>query len=54
LAIVPPLGEASFQDVVQMKSMMLESLDRLRGNLSDNAAAPSVASGAMQEMTLSL
>ncbi|KAF9980202.1 mediator of RNA polymerase II transcription subunit 13 [Mortierella antarctica] len=54
VATVPALGDESFRNVMQMKSIMFELFDRLRGNPSDNAVALPIPSEATQEMTLSM
>ncbi|KAG0197111.1 mediator of RNA polymerase II transcription subunit 13 [Mortierella sp. GBA30] len=51
---VPALADESFRNLVEMKSILFELLDRLRRNPSENAVALPVPSEASQEMTLSM
>ncbi|KAG0011890.1 mediator of RNA polymerase II transcription subunit 13 [Entomortierella chlamydospora] len=54
VATVPALGDESFRNMMEMKTIIFELFDRLRGNQSDNVVALPVPSDASQDMTMSM
>ncbi|KAF9196600.1 mediator of RNA polymerase II transcription subunit 13 [Haplosporangium sp. Z 11] len=54
VATVPALGDESFKNVLEMKTILYDIFDRLRGNPSESTVALPVPSEASQEMALSM
>ncbi|KAK3820968.1 MAG: hypothetical protein J3R72DRAFT_28697 [Linnemannia gamsii] len=54
VATVPALGDESFRNVMEIKTVIFDLLDRLRGNPSDDTVALPVPSEAAQEMGMGI
>ncbi|KAF9089357.1 mediator of RNA polymerase II transcription subunit 13 [Mortierella sp. AD031] len=54
VATVPILGDESFRNVMEIKTVIFDLLDRLRGNPSDDTVALPVPSEAAQEMGMGM
>ncbi|KAG0274198.1 mediator of RNA polymerase II transcription subunit 13 [Linnemannia exigua] len=54
VATVPALGDESFRNVMEIKTVIFDLLDRLRGNPSDETIALPVPSEAAQEMGMGI
>ncbi|KAI1320110.1 mediator of RNA polymerase II transcription subunit 13 [Mortierella claussenii] len=54
VATVPALGDDSFRNMMEMKTIIFDLFDHLRGNQSENVVALPVPSDASQDMTMNM
>ncbi|KAF9904199.1 mediator of RNA polymerase II transcription subunit 13 [Linnemannia zychae] len=54
VATVPALGDEAFRNVMEIKTVIFDLLDRLRGDISDDTVALPVPSEAAQEMGMGI